>query len=102
MDLSRDVRDKNHAESGDVGGGEQQAEPPRRPPRAGLTTSCSEVSLTEARRRALARLAAADGEPQFSPPDSERICYRTQLPRKLDPIYREDAYGDEHVFFTCK
>ena len=102
MDLSRDVRDKNHAESGDVGGGEQQAEPPRRPPRAGLTTSCSEVSQTEARRRALARLASADGEPQFSPPDSERICYRTQLPRKLDPIYREDAYGDEHVFFTCK
>ena len=103
MYLSRDLRDENSTKS--CGGGEYQVESSR--PRAGLKTSCSELSLTEARRRVLARLA----ESQSPEPESHTIGFRPP-PRKLEPIFAEtficdhndddnDDEDDQPVFFTC-
>ena len=101
VDLSRDKNDENSVKSSD---GNLQVESSR--PRAGLKTSCSELSLADARKRVLARLA----ESQSPEPESDMIGFRT-LPRKLDPIFAEmfmcdddddnDDEDDQPPFFTC-
>lgn len=92
-DLSRDVIDENSSES--FSG--RRTKPAQ--PKAGLTTSSSEHSLTDARKRALARLAGS----QLPPIDSDEISAR-RLPRKLDPIFSRTFVYDEddkRVMFTC-
>jgi len=81
LDLSRDLEEENPEKSCSA----QQMKSPRA--KAGLPTSFSEVSLsslTDARRRVLARLAGS----RSPPPESERRA----LPRKLDPIYSPPAF----------
>ena len=96
MDLSRDIKDKSSDGN--------QLESLRT--RAGLKTSCSELSLAEARKRVLARLA----ESQSPEAESEMVGFRP-LPRKLEPIFAEtficdndddnDDEDDQPLFFTC-
>jgi len=103
-DLSHDPVEESLAEC--FNGGEQTKRPASK---AGLTTSCSEHSLTDARKRVLARLAGCQSQPS----DSEEIGCSRALPRKLDPIFSrrptyiyddddvDDDDDDKRVLFTC-
>ena len=87
LDLSRDPREENPATS------RAEETPHPTAAAAGLTVSSSENSLTEARRRALARLAAG-WRGSLQPSDAGR----RPLPRKLDPIYYDS--DEERISFT--
>jgi len=89
LDLSRDLREENPPTPRAV-----EAACPKDTP--GLTTSYSKNSMTEARRRALARLAGC--QPLLSDPES--TC-RRRPPRKLDPIFYVSD-DDEAVYFACR
>ena len=97
LDLSRDPTE----EDGSKSRGRQRVLESRQS-KAGITSSCSEHSLTAARRRVLARLAGT----QSLPSDTDTTGYRP-LPRKLDPVFPSatfsyDEEDEERIVFMCE